>query len=271
MQTHDADFDELLQAVEARGLKKVLHVSPAGEPPPAERVIEHPQRRLLLGVSGCHQLELCSGEDCALRPGTAVIFDPGTWHIIRSRHARSYVSALCAHDELRFFRRHHNGRDEPGDLRSWARAADPQILQLLDMLRAARAADRSLLAMAAVRLLRRALETAPQGSGAEATWRSLLAFCEEEWQHDLSRDAAAFACGIDPGYVTALFHRFADCSFQDWLTSRRLEEARRLLLAHPELSIKGIAERCGYSDARYFRRMFKRRFGVTPISIRSQG
>lgn len=263
------DIPDMLAAAEARGIDHVVTVPLDGLPPPGARVIDHPHPRLLLCTAGCHRLRLPGGALLELTPGIAATFEPGTWHVIEGGAPRSYLSALCSPHDIRFFRRHHDGQHEPGDPRTWFRPADPQVLQAIALMRAADPEDRALAATLVLRLLRRAIRAQPGVGGAEATWQRLQAYCEEEWAAGLGREAAARACGIDPAYVTALFHRFAGCSFQDWLTERRLREARSLLLARPELSVGAVASSCGYSDARYFRRMFRRRYGVAPSALRS--
>jgi AraC family transcriptional regulator, transcriptional activator of pobA len=57
---------------------------------------------------------------------------------------------------------------------------------------------------------------------------------------------------------------------QQWITERRMTEARRLL-ARTDLTIEATAGHCGYSDAGYFIRTFKRDHGVTPAQWRRTG
>jgi AraC-like DNA-binding protein len=53
-----------------------------------------------------------------------------------------------------------------------------------------------------------------------------------------------------------------------FLTRLRLDEAVRLL-SRGESSVKDVAEQCGYPDANYFCKVFRRSFGVSPGSMRS--
>src|SRR5699024_6251519 len=52
-----------------------------------------------------------------------------------------------------------------------------------------------------------------------------------------------------------------------WVTSRRLDEARRLL-EQTDLPIERVAEAAGYSSAITFRQNFSRAFAPTPTSYR---
>ena len=52
------------------------------------------------------------------------------------------------------------------------------------------------------------------------------------------------------------------------MTDIRLKHAYFLIENQPEMKIKTIAERCGYTDASYFCRTFKRVYGKSPDSLR---
>ncbi|MDI9471108.1 MAG: AraC family transcriptional regulator [Bacillota bacterium] len=67
-----------------------------------------------------------------------------------------------------------------------------------------------------------------------------------------------------------LFREQTGRSFSVCLNEIRLRHARRLLL-HTENSIAAIAAACGYCDAPYFIRVFKRYNGVTPAVWRRGG
>lgn len=55
-----------------------------------------------------------------------------------------------------------------------------------------------------------------------------------------------------------------------WLTDQRLRLATRLL-RETDLGLAAIAARCGYADAAYFCRVFRRGIGVSPGDFRSSG
>lgn len=55
--------------------------------------------------------------------------------------------------------------------------------------------------------------------------------------------------------------------FNPWLTSLRIEEAKRLMTAHPEWSNDIIAERCGFNTRNYFQQVFKKFTGQTPAQF----
>jgi AraC-like DNA-binding protein len=57
---------------------------------------------------------------------------------------------------------------------------------------------------------------------------------------------------------------------QQWITERRMTEARRLL-AGTDLTVQAVGARVGYRDASYFIRSFRRGHGVTPLEWRHAG
>ena len=69
---------------------------------------------------------------------------------------------------------------------------------------------------------------------------------------------------------TALIHAFSSRygeSISNFLNRTRLEHGRELLLSE-DMAIKDVAAACGFSDAGYFSKAYKRYFGVTPGEMR---
>lgn len=95
-------------------------------------------------------------------------------------------------------------------------------------------------------------------------------FIEEHLtQFDLDASAIAAAVHISPRYVHRLFETQGETVGQ-YILRRRLEESARRLKdpAHGARSVMEIAFDCGFSDASYFGRCFRLRFGVTPREFR---
>jgi two-component system response regulator YesN len=74
---------------------------------------------------------------------------------------------------------------------------------------------------------------------------------------------------ISASYLSKLAKRYLHASFVDYLTDYRLERAKDLL-GTTSLMTYEIAERVGYSDARYFSSIFKKRLGITPSEYRNE-
>ena len=94
-------------------------------------------------------------------------------------------------------------------------------------------------------------------------------FIEENFSRDISLEDAAEYCGLSSFYFSRLFKKKKKITFIDFLTNRRIEEAKKLL-SRGELSIKEISSRTGYSDPNYFTRVFKRVEDLSPSAYRSK-
>lgn len=57
--------------------------------------------------------------------------------------------------------------------------------------------------------------------------------------------------------------------FSTWLTRLRIEEAKRVMVAHPDWSNDVIAEHCGFGSRTYFQTVFKKQTGMTPAEFQS--
>ena len=65
-------------------------------------------------------------------------------------------------------------------------------------------------------------------------------------------------------YLSKFINVEYDCSFFQFVTKYRIEEAQRLMREHPEMRLQEIAERSGFSSATVFSRTFAKETGLTP-------
>lgn len=83
----------------------------------------------------------------------------------------------------------------------------------------------------------------------------------------VSLSDVARAVGRSPSHVTALVRRETGMTVLEWLTERRMAEARRRLRDTDE-DVAIVAERVGYLDPAYFARLFRREHGVSARAFR---
>lgn len=83
----------------------------------------------------------------------------------------------------------------------------------------------------------------------------------------LSLSELAAASGYSVHHFARLFKASTGMTPHCYIQDRRMERARRLL-ASTRLSIKQIADACGYSDQGHFCRVFKASFGLPPSAAR---
>lgn len=71
-------------------------------------------------------------------------------------------------------------------------------------------------------------------------------------------------------YVQDLLHD-TGVSFVERVAELRLQKARRMLRDHAcdAMTIADIAYACGFNEAPYFNRRFRKRFGASPTAFRA--
>lgn len=76
--------------------------------------------------------------------------------------------------------------------------------------------------------------------------------------------------GISQTYLSKLFRKYADCSFNKFLTLLRIEQAKKLMQHSSVQLVKDIAAKVGYSDQFYFSRIFTSVVGICPSDYMKQ-
>ena len=71
-------------------------------------------------------------------------------------------------------------------------------------------------------------------------------------------------------YVGRLFQKRTGKKFTAWITEKRISEAKKMLMTNQDASVADIAERVGFSTAKYFIEIFKKSEGVSPAQYRQQ-
>ena len=71
-------------------------------------------------------------------------------------------------------------------------------------------------------------------------------------------------------YLSQFINAEYDCTFYQFVTNYRVEEAKRLMSENPQLKMQDVADRCGFSSATVFGRIFARETGFTPTEWLAQ-
>ncbi|MFC4619333.1 response regulator [Camelliibacillus cellulosilyticus] len=100
---------------------------------------------------------------------------------------------------------------------------------------------------------------------------ALMIAAKDYIDHHLDRDFGiedvARYLEISPSYFSALFKQTFHETFLEYVTSARIEKAKTLM-ATTNLSIAKIAKQLGYSDRRYFSKVFYKYEGLIPSEYR---
>ena len=65
-------------------------------------------------------------------------------------------------------------------------------------------------------------------------------------------------------YLSKFINVEYDCSFYQFVTNYRIEEAQRLMREHPDMKLQDVAEQSGFSSAVVFSRTFAKEIGISP-------
>lgn len=91
---------------------------------------------------------------------------------------------------------------------------------------------------------------------------------KEKYMEDLTLKAVAEELHISESYLGKLFKNKTGCTFLDFLTLHRIKAAIDLLEG-TELKVYEIAYMTGYTDAKYFSRVFQKIVGIKPTEYRN--
>jgi len=95
-----------------------------------------------------------------------------------------------------------------------------------------------------------------------------LRFIDAHFAEDLTLDQIAGESGLSPYYFTRIFRECFHLKLWDYVLSRRIDAAKRLLHGDGELTVLEIAMRCGFHNTANFNRAFLRFTGLTPSEYR---
>ncbi|WNV83344.1 AraC family transcriptional regulator [Umezawaea sp. Da 62-37] len=110
----------------------------------------------------------------------------------------------------------------------------------------------------------------PGDAAVEPLLAAVFEVVENRYHEPISLRDVAEAVGLTTGHLTTVIGKRTGRTVQQWITERRMREARRLL-ADTDLTIAETAQRVGYRDTGYFIRRFRTAHRVTPTAWREAG
>ena len=260
-------------------LRRVYFADSSVAPPPLAYVTHFP--RLSVPLDGSHAMELPLGgrpEWISPAPGN-VVFVPGhAWNRPDWSGAVKVLTFLLGAKQIGISLVTHRGGSESAALAvktNVQSAHDVPARNILNAIGAlagetpgplAKSLVESLL-YSCLRLLR-APDT-PKSRKATHTYEMLCLYIQENFQHEITRGAVARKFGIAPSHVSRLFRVEGLMRFNDYVNLVRLNRAK-FILANYHIPLKEVAGNCGYADAAYFCRVFKRIVKMTPTEYRDR-
>lgn len=100
------------------------------------------------------------------------------------------------------------------------------------------------------------------------TLKKALAYIEENYMREnLSLNEIADSMEVSPNYFSAMFSQEMQMTFVEYVTGKRMEKAKKLLL-ETDMRTSEIALAAGYKNPHYFSFVFKKTQGCTPREYR---
>jgi len=110
----------------------------------------------------------------------------------------------------------------------------------------------------------------PECGDNNAIIRRVKEIVDDQLDQDLSLTSLADQVQVNHQYLSKLFKDITGENFSRFLTEKRIDKSRKLLLT-TSLKVYEIAELCGYRNTKYFMSVFKEETGYSPGAFRNSG
>lgn len=107
-------------------------------------------------------------------------------------------------------------------------------------------------------------------SNKTALMQSIEKYIQDHISEPLSLKQLSGKFGLVAPYLSKLFKAYTGMSPAQYVQSMRVETAKKMLVEHPSMLSKDIAEQLGYSSPLYFSKTFYRSVGMYPSEYRTQ-
>lgn len=97
--------------------------------------------------------------------------------------------------------------------------------------------------------------------------QNICEYIDNNLSEDISLSMIADKMHVSEGHLSRVFKKQMDKSIMEYITEKRMEEAKRLL-TETSLSVEKIANLSGYRTPHYFGQKFKETYGYTPTRYR---
>lgn len=103
-----------------------------------------------------------------------------------------------------------------------------------------------------------------QSVSAEELCEYTLSYIRENYAQPLNIQRICTDVGISQTYLSRLLRKYADTTFNTYLTQCRMAAAKDMLRKHPDILLHDVATCVGYDDQSYFSKIFRSETGMTP-------
>lgn len=92
-------------------------------------------------------------------------------------------------------------------------------------------------------------------------------YISNHYNQPLTLEIVSSEIGFNATYFSSIFKKETGMNFSDYLKKIRIDNAKNILL-NTDQSVEDVSYAVGYSDIKYFSRLFKKLTGVTPTEFR---
>ena len=96
-----------------------------------------------------------------------------------------------------------------------------------------------------------------------------ICFIHHHYMEDLSIQYVASQIYLHPTYLGYLFKKETGIFFTDYIAICRIEVSKHLLIDY-NYTVASAASAVGYRDVKYFRKVFQKKTGLSPVSFQKQ-
>lgn len=108
------------------------------------------------------------------------------------------------------------------------------------------------------------------GCAADELCGKIIEFLKLRYTENISIAELSESFNLNPTYLSRIFKQTTGRTPTRFLTDLRINSACSLLSEHPDLEVKEVAVRLGFSDQGYFSRLFKKETGKSPLEYKKQ-
>lgn len=95
-------------------------------------------------------------------------------------------------------------------------------------------------------------------------------FITDNIDEQISLKMVANHFNTSSSYLSRIFKEGTQSRFSEYVTNKKFERAAELLENEPKMKVGDIAQRVGYYNLSYFNKLFKQRYGLTPLQYRKR-
>ncbi|MDD2958564.1 MAG: response regulator [Lachnospiraceae bacterium] len=121
-----------------------------------------------------------------------------------------------------------------------------------------------------VEALLRTRRTSQPASVKHSLVEDAIFYMTHHYEQELSTRDMADILHLNPNYFCELFKKETGVTFLEYLTNLRITMAKEILTQKVNVKTYEVAAMVGYSDSRYFSRLFKNATGMTPSEYKEK-